>query len=180
MAIAKSKSITNVFDFSLKQSQHLGVCQKAKRAGNNNFHDYPIYMDKADKLCNRVAIIDYGNIVSIGTPNEPKGMLGGDIVLVHTNDSEAFLNQVKKLKFVSEVSPREGGIRITVNNGETAIPKLFEEANKIGVSIDNISLSRPTLDDVFIKFTGRSLRTEKTDMIELFKSRMLMQRRRRK
>lgn len=137
------------------------------------------YMDEADKLCDRIAIIDFGKIVKVGTPNELKGMLGGDIITVYTNDSETFLNQVKKLEFVSEVSPREGGVRITVNNGETAIPKLFEEASRIGVSINNISLSRPTLDDVFIKFTGRSLRMEKADLIELFKSRMLMQRRRR-
>lgn len=137
------------------------------------------YMDEADKLCDRIAIIDFGKIVKIGTPSELKGMLGGDIITVYTNDSENFLSQVKKLEFVSEVAPQEGGVRITVNNGETAIPKLFEEANKLGVIINNITLSRPTLDDVFIKFTGRSLRTEKTDLIELFKSRMLMQRRRR-
>lgn len=137
------------------------------------------YMDEADKLCDRIAIIDHGKIANIGTPNELKGMLGGDIVTVHTNDSETFLNHIKGLKFVSEVLPQESGIRLTVNDGETAIPKLFQEAGKIGVTIDNISLSRPTLDDVFIKVTGRSLRSEKSDMIELFKSRMLMQRRRR-
>jgi ABC-2 type transport system ATP-binding protein len=136
------------------------------------------YMDEADKLCNRIAIIDYGKIASIGTPKELKGMLGGDIITVHTNDSETFLNQVKNLKFVSEVLPQEGGLRVTVNNGETAIPKLFEEANKMGVGIDNISLNRPTLDDVFIKFTGRSLREEKTDRMELYKRMILSQRRR--
>ncbi|WXG40100.1 MAG: ATP-binding cassette domain-containing protein [Candidatus Freyarchaeum deiterrae] len=136
------------------------------------------YMDEADKLCNRIAIIDYGKIVNMGTPNELKGMLGGDIVTVHTNDSEAFLNHVKELEFVSEVLPQEGGLRVTVKNGETAIPKLFEEANKTGVNIDNISLNRPTLDDVFVKVTGRSLRAEKTDALELMKNRMLMQRRR--
>lgn len=137
------------------------------------------YMDEADNLCDRIAIIDYGKIVNIGTPEELKGMLGGDVILVHANDRDAFLNHIKNLDFVTEVLPQESGIRITVDKGETAIPKLFEEANKIGVGIDNISLNRPTLDDVFIKFTGRSLREEKTDKIELFKRMMLMKKRRR-
>ena len=137
------------------------------------------YMDEADKLCDRIAIIDYGKIVGIGTPEELKGMLGGDIITVNANDREAFLNHIKNLDFVTEILPQEDGIRITVNRGETAIPKLFREASKIGVDIESISLSRPTLDDVFIKFTGRSLREEKTDKIELFKRMMLMKRRRR-
>ncbi|MGQ9723160.1 MAG: ATP-binding cassette domain-containing protein [Candidatus Jordarchaeum sp.] len=137
------------------------------------------YMDEADKLCDRIAIIDYGKIVNIGTPEELKGMLGGDIITVHANDREKFLSHIKTLNFVTEVLPQEDGIRLTVDKGETAIPKLFQEANKIGIGIDNISLSRPTLDDVFIKFTGRSLREEKADKIELFKRMMLMQRRRR-
>nr|MDO8079847.1 ATP-binding cassette domain-containing protein [Candidatus Freyarchaeota archaeon] len=135
------------------------------------------YMDEADKLCDRVAIIDYGKIVTIGNPEELKGMLGGDIVTVHTNDREKFLNHIKNLNFITEVLPQEDGIRITVDKGETAIPKLFQEANKVGIGINNISLSRPTLDDVFIKFTGKSLREEKTDKIELYKRTMLMQRR---
>jgi ABC-2 type transport system ATP-binding protein len=137
------------------------------------------YMDEADKLCDRIAIIDYGKIVNIGSPEELKGMLGGDVVTVHANDRERFLNHIKTLDFVTEVLPQEDGIRLTVDRGETAIPKLFQEASRIGVSIDNISLSRPTLDDVFIKFTGRSLREEKADRIELFKRMMLMKRRRR-
>lgn len=137
------------------------------------------YMDEADKLCDRIAIIDYGKIVNIGSPGELKGMLGGDVVTVHANDREKFLNHIRTLDFVTEVLPQENGIRLTVDRGETAIPKLFQEANRIGVGIDNISLSRPTLDDVFIKFTGRSLREEKADRIELFKRMMLMQRRRR-
>ncbi|MHA1579187.1 MAG: ATP-binding cassette domain-containing protein [Candidatus Freyarchaeota archaeon] len=136
------------------------------------------YMDEADKLCDRIAIIDYGKIAGIGTPEELKGMLGGDIITVNANDREAFLNHIKNLDFVTEILPQEDGIRISVNRGETAIPKLFREASKIGVDIESISLSRPTLDDVFIKFTGRSLREEKTDKIELFKRMMLMKRRR--
>jgi ABC-2 type transport system ATP-binding protein len=137
------------------------------------------YMDEADNLCDRIAIIDYGKIVNIGTPEELKEMLGGDVILVHANDRDAFLNHIKNLDFVTEVLPQESGIRITVDKGETAIPKLFQEANKVGIGIDNISLNRPTLDDVFIKFTGRSLREEKTDKIELFKRMMLMKKRRR-
>ncbi|MBS7251406.1 MAG: ATP-binding cassette domain-containing protein [Candidatus Freyarchaeota archaeon] len=137
------------------------------------------YMDEADKLCDRIAIIDYGKIVGIGSPQELKGMLGGDVVTVHANDREKFLSHIKTLDFVTEVLPQENGIRLTVDRGETAIPKLFQEASRIGVGINNISLSRPTLDDVFIKFTGRSLREEKADRIELFKRMMLMQRRRR-
>ncbi len=136
------------------------------------------YMDEADKLCDRIGIIDYGKIVNLGTPEELKGMLGGDIITMHANDREKFLSHIKTLNFVTEVLPQEDGIRLTVDKGETAIPKLFQEANKIGISIDNISLSRPTLDDVFIKFTGRSLREEKADKIELFKRMMLMKRRR--
>lgn len=137
------------------------------------------YMDEADRLCDRVAIIDAGEIRVIGKPNELKDEVGGDVLIIKTDNSLKFSERLLSLPFVSSVSSQNGMLRITVKNGEKNIPLIFEEARKLGVSIESISLSRPTLDDVFVKYTGRSLGSEKTDWIERYKQYMLMKRRRR-
>ncbi|MEM1657916.1 MAG: ATP-binding cassette domain-containing protein [Candidatus Jordarchaeales archaeon] len=119
------------------------------------------YMDEADRLCNRIAIIDAGEIRVVGKPNELKEGVGGDILIIRTDDTARFSERLLSLPFVSNVSSQNGTLRITVKNGEKTIPLIFEEAQKLGVSIESIFLSRPTLDDVFIKYTGRSLGSEK-------------------
>ncbi len=117
------------------------------------------YLDEADYLCNRIAIIDYGTIVAQGTPTLLKSQIGGDIVLLGLEKySESVKNLIQSQPFVREISENKEGLRIQVDQGELALTHLVRLFDNTQVSLQRISLSRPTLDDVFLKQTGRSLR----------------------
>jgi ABC-2 type transport system ATP-binding protein len=119
------------------------------------------YLDEADALCDRVAIIDHGTIVAEGTPDALKHEISGDVVLVGLDlavtpsAAEQLSNEgyVHKLETVDE-----GGLRLYVDDGATAIPQILRQLDKAGVPLRAIELHRPSLDDVFLTKTGRSLR----------------------
>jgi ABC-2 type transport system ATP-binding protein len=118
------------------------------------------YLDEADALCDRVAIIDHGEIVAEGTPDELKREVAGDVVTIGLNGAAptaARLLQgagyVRKLE-----TPEEGGLRLYVDDGAEAIPQILRTLDGQGISLAAIELHRPSLDDVFLTKTGRSLR----------------------
>jgi ABC-2 type transport system ATP-binding protein len=116
------------------------------------------YMDEAEH-CDRIAIIDHGRIVTMDTPANLKKMVGGDVITLRT----PYLGEVKK--FIEErfnLPAQEYGesLQLEVAGGESFIPAL---AGQLGSRIDSISLRRPTLDDVFLKLTGRDIREETAD-----------------
>ncbi|MBQ0893603.1 ATP-binding cassette domain-containing protein [Micromonospora sp. U56] len=119
------------------------------------------YLDEADALCDRIAIMDHGEVVAEGTPAELKREISGDVVLVGLDvastpqaaqvlDGEEF---VKKLETADE-----GGLRLYVDEGATAIPQILRRLDSAGLTLSSIELHRPSLDDVFLTKTGRSLR----------------------
>jgi ABC-2 type transport system ATP-binding protein len=112
------------------------------------------YMEEADRLCDRIGIIDHGKIVALGTPKELKDSLGGDTVVLQMDDPpvEAF----KALPFVSKVDLRDGDIWLSVERATANLPKIIQAAE--GREIRGVELRRPTLEDVFIRHTGRSIR----------------------
>jgi ABC-2 type transport system ATP-binding protein len=139
------------------------------------------YMDEADKLCDRVGIIDYGQIKVVGEPNELKSQIGGDIItLKFKNETNSYANQaleeIKKLSSIENIAPTKESYNVVAKDGETTIPKIFEVANKEGVMIESISLKRPSLDDVFMAYTGRELREETGSKEDLMKERIRMRR----
>jgi ABC-2 type transport system ATP-binding protein len=118
------------------------------------------YLEEADALCDRIAIIDYGEIVAEGTPDELKREIAGDVVTVGLNGStpraaELLDGQpyVRKLE-----APEDGGLRLYVDLGATAIPQILRTLDGAGIDLGSIELHRPSLDDVFLAKTGRSLR----------------------
>jgi ABC-2 type transport system ATP-binding protein len=118
------------------------------------------YLDEADALCDRIAIIDYGEIVAEGTPDGLKREISGDVVIVGLNGStpqaaEVLGGQPYVLKLET---PDGGGLRLYVDSGESAIPQIMRELHGSGIPLDTITLHRPSLDDVFLTKTGRSLR----------------------
>jgi ABC-2 type transport system ATP-binding protein len=138
-------------------------------------------MDEADALCDRVAIIDYGKIKAIGKPSELKGQIGGDIITVKFAKSakdllESVLEKIKKLQFVENIIQARDYYNIIAKNGDTTIPKIFGVANENGVTVESISLKRPSLDDVFLTYTGRALREEETTSEAFMRQRMAMRR----
>lgn len=118
------------------------------------------YLEEIDALCDRVAIIDHGVIVAEGTTHELKKTISGDLIIVGIdNISPATLhNLVKAETYVREINESKDGLRIYVEQGEVALPQLVRLFDKAQLTINNISLSKPSLDDVFLKQTGRSLR----------------------
>jgi ABC-2 type transport system ATP-binding protein len=131
------------------------------------------YMDEADQLCSRIAIIDRGKIVAMDTPEGLKESLGGDLLELTTPDPKTeFLERLRALEDLKNISAQEGTVLLTVKNGESVIPKVFEMAQALSVGISSVSLRKPNLEDVFIKLTGREIRdepvTEPKERIRIF------------
>ncbi len=120
------------------------------------------YLEEADALCDRLAIIDHGLIVAEGSPDALKREVAGDLVTLGVADkaAEAVLTLAKAQPFVREASRGEGVVRLYVEHGETAVPQLLRLLDGAGLSPTTIAMSRPSLDDVFLRKTGRSLRED--------------------
>ena len=120
------------------------------------------YLEEADALCDKLGIIDHGRIVAEGTPDALKREVAGDLVTLGTGDgSEAVLALARRQDFVREASGDvDGTVRLYVDHGETAVPQILRLLDGAGLTARTIAMSRPSLDDVFLRKTGRSLREE--------------------
>jgi ABC-2 type transport system ATP-binding protein len=118
------------------------------------------YLEEADVLCDRVAIIDHGTIVAEGTPIDLKRAIAGDVITLGIADHERVLTLVRTESYVREASDSEedGLVRLYVDEGDRALPQLLRLLDGAGLAPQTIALSRPSLDDVFLRQTGRSLR----------------------
>ena len=117
------------------------------------------YLDEADVLCDRLAIIDHGSIVAEGTPDELKRRIAGDVVTIGIDgDQEAARSLLADREFVRDVSIHGELLRLYVDRGETATPAILRLLDEAGVPPTSLTLTRPSLDDVFLQQTGRSLR----------------------
>src|ERR1700749_1568945 len=119
------------------------------------------YLEEADALCDRVFIIDHGAIAATGTPDELKRQVSGDVVTLRVNGA----TETARSLLATEPIVRGGSVaaeelRLTVGHGEEALAVLLRVLDGAGITMSAISLSRPTLDDVFLPLTGRSLRDD--------------------
>ncbi len=126
------------------------------------------YLDEADQLCDRIAIMDRGEIRATGSPKDLKASLGGDGVWLTLSEAtpealEQLSTALHGLPFVRAIRPRENGLDIRVDGPEKALPAIMETTNKVGCRLDGIEYHRPRLDDVFVAHTGRSLKNEPFD-----------------
>ena len=129
------------------------------------------YLEEADQLCDRLAIIDGGKIKVIGSPKELKAGLGGDRLTLTVQESQlSKLDQlseaVKTLPFVRDIRRNENGLDIRVESPEKSLPGVLDLANRIDCQVDGIEYHRPRLDDVFVSFTGRALKGEYPEVVE--------------
>ncbi len=120
------------------------------------------YLDEADALCNRLAIIDNGQIVVEGTPDALKRQIAGDVVTLGLDTYDGVLQRAQTLldsqPFVRESQIEQNKLRLYVERGEESLPIILHMLDSEGMSVYTIALARPTLDDVFLRQTGRSLR----------------------
>lgn len=117
------------------------------------------YMDEADNLCDRIAIIDKGSIVSMGTPVELKASMGGDFVeMVVNGRKDTFVKELGAIEDLSGIETHSNGIRLTAVDGGSSLPLIFKIAGIHDVEISSVAVRTPNLEDVFLKLTGRNIR----------------------
>jgi ABC-2 type transport system ATP-binding protein len=121
------------------------------------------YMEEADKLCDRIAIVDHGKLVALGTPLELKhNVPGANVVEVHFDqESDAWRERLEKLDGVTSVQAESAGFyRVLTSSGSKTTMQLVELAASLGETLSSLSVQNTTLDDVFVYYTGRQLRDE--------------------
>jgi ABC-2 type transport system ATP-binding protein len=116
------------------------------------------YLEEADRFCDRVAIIDHGDIVALDTPHHLKDELGGDTIAMRTRDNDRFYSIIQGAGLVKSIVRVGDEIKMTVDNAHTVLPRITELAARNDVYIESISLQEPQLDEVFLHYTGREIR----------------------
>jgi ABC-2 type transport system ATP-binding protein len=117
------------------------------------------YMEEADYLCDRVAIIDNGKIVALDTPGSLKDMIGADTITLDVQSGgEALLESLQSFAWIESIAKSNGFIELMVDHAEFRIPEIMQEACKNGAVVRSVGLHEPTLEDVFLKFTGKKIR----------------------
>ncbi|MEX0640776.1 MAG: ATP-binding cassette domain-containing protein [Nitrosopumilaceae archaeon] len=122
------------------------------------------YMEEVDNLCDRIGIIDYGQIQAIDSPQTMKNALGNEVItFTISNNGEKksnLISKIKEIEYVKDITTNGEGITVFSSKGTEVIPIIFQLSSSFGIKINSISLTQPTLDDVFISYTGRELRDE--------------------
>ena len=123
------------------------------------------YMEEADKLCDRIGIIDHGKIQAIDKPQDMKNALGNEVIVFSINDtsvSDSIIKTLKETEFVQEVTIKDNKITVFSSKGAEVATMLFNLSSTLGIQIKSISITPPSLDDVFLSYTGRELRDDAT------------------
>lgn len=135
------------------------------------------YLEEADSLCDRIAIIDHGHIVKIGTPEQLKASIGGDVITVGVKESGPDISSdIAKISLVKDVKKNDSEYRVKAEIGEEASVQIIDVIRSKGLHVTKISLTKPSLDEAYLEFTGRSLREEETNRMAMFSQRVTMMR----
>ncbi|MGA2367578.1 MAG: ATP-binding cassette domain-containing protein [Dehalococcoidia bacterium] len=121
------------------------------------------YMEEAERLCTRIGIIDFGKIKVVDTPANLINTLKGDVLTVMSNRPQEFIDKINELKLADRVESVDGSIRLTIAEAEKMVPVIVELANSHNIEIKSVSIHKPTLNDVFLYFTGREIRAEEAE-----------------
>ena len=135
------------------------------------------YLEEADGVCDRIAIIDHGKIIKMGTSDELKASLGGDVIELGIKDGAEDLSPlIMNVKGVKEIRKANHDYRIKAEMGEEIAPEIIEAIRSKGYRVNKISVSKPSLDQVYLEYTGKSIRDEEANRAEMFAHRVTMRR----
>ncbi|UCC41085.1 MAG: ATP-binding cassette domain-containing protein [Candidatus Aminicenantes bacterium] len=134
------------------------------------------YMEEADFLCDRIAIMDRGKFVAMDSPGRLKDILGGDVVFLEIEgNADALVNRINSLDWIKNMTRHDENLSLTMEKGERRIPELINVARENGVNVTCVHLRKPSLEDVFLHFTGRTIREEEASQAE--RNREILRRR---
>jgi ABC-2 type transport system ATP-binding protein len=134
------------------------------------------YMEEADFLCDRIAIMDRGKFVAMDAPGRLKDILGGDVVFLEIEGSaDALVNRINNLDWIKNITRQGENLSLTMERGERRIPELINTAKENGVEVTCVHLRKPSLEDVFLHFTGKTMREEEATQAE--RNREILRRR---
>lgn len=134
------------------------------------------YLEEADALCDRVAIIDHGKIVVVGSPEELKHNLGGDLITLSIKEEADVTELIRGIEYVKDVKKEDGSYRIKAEYGEVTAPSIIEALRRKGYAVTKLSLTEPTLNEVYLEYTGRSLRDAEGSRDAVFAQRATLRR----
>jgi len=131
------------------------------------------YMEEADFLCSCIAIMDQGKFVALDSPLKLKDILGGDVVTLEIEGrADELMNLMQSLEWIKTLTQHNGHISLTLEKGERRIPELIKLANQKNVQVTCVNLRKPSLEDVFLHYTGRTIRQEEASQTERNKATM--------
>ena len=131
------------------------------------------YMEEADYLCDRVAIIDYGKILVIEKPSKLKNQIGKDVITIGCSNSEICADILKREKWVESFKTHDSNVTFGTKEIEKKLPLILRIAERNNIEIKTIDIRKPTLEDVFLYYTGRKIREQETNISEQFKRRFM-------
>jgi len=120
------------------------------------------YMDEADRLSDRIAIMDYGKIIALDTSSKLKETLEGDVITVKADNLEALLSIITEKMGLQKAQIVDDALEITVQNGKSLLPRIVDTATQNKIYVESIRLREPNLEDVFLHYTGRTIRPDAT------------------
>ena len=130
------------------------------------------YMEEADYLCDRIAVMDNGKIIALDTPNNLKDQIGGDIITLYTSDPKKTEEILKNHNFISKTTLVSDELKLDVKDGDKLLPQIIKIANENNIEVKSVDLHKPTLEDVFIHLTGRKIREDEASGKDRLKASM--------
>lgn len=137
------------------------------------------YIEEADYLCHRAAIIDVGKIVAMDTPEKLKQAVGLNLISLQVAYDDSLIDLLKQIAWIKRVEARDSSLELSIDGGEEKIPELIDFTDNHNFVISSIELHKPSLEDAFLHYTGKTIREEEGNLMGLWKAMMTRSRGRR-